>query len=83
MKIAITGAGLAGSALGYVLKQAGLEPIIYEANASVADGASGNLTGLYNPRFAAEWTPQSRYYSKAFELARDLFPTLEGIEHDP
>ena len=82
MRVAILGGGLAGCALGFILKQVGLEPVIYEANASLADGASGNVTGLYNPRFGAEWTPQSRYFSKAFELAGELLPTLEGIDYD-
>jgi len=82
MRIAIVGGGLAGCAAAFELKTRGHDVAIYEANASVADGASGNLTGLYNPRFGAEWTPQSQYYSKAFELARDLFPHFNEIEHD-
>ena len=83
MRIAIVGGGLAGCAAAFELKRRGHEPVIYESNPSIADGASGNLTGLYNPRFGAEWTPQSQYFSKAFTLARDLFPTLGDIDHDP
>ena len=83
MKIAIIGGGLAGGAAAFMLKNAEHEPVIYEANDSIADGASGNVTGLYNPRFGAQWTPQSQYFSKAFEHACDLFPKLGDIDHDP
>jgi len=55
MKVNIIGGGLAGCALAYVLKNAGAEPVIYEAGNALASGASGNDVGLYNPRFCAEY----------------------------
>ena len=82
-KVAIIGAGLAGCAAGYVLKQAGYEPVIYELGEKVAPAASGNLLGLFNPRLSAELTPEGRFYKAAFEKALDLFPTLEGIDFNP
>jgi tRNA 5-methylaminomethyl-2-thiouridine biosynthesis bifunctional protein len=74
-RVAIIGAGLAGASVAYVLKQRGLEPVIYEAGDEIAPGASGNALGLYNPRLSAERT----FYADAFELALQTFPRLKGI----
>lgn len=79
MKIAIIGAGLAGTACAYVLKRYGLSPVIYEADDGIAPGASGNKAGLYNPRLSAERTPESAYHSAAFALALRTFPALGDI----
>ena len=54
MKAAIIGGGLAGCALAFSLKQAGVTPVVYESASRLAAGASGNSIGLYNPRFTAE-----------------------------
>ncbi|MBN8521956.1 MAG: tRNA (5-methylaminomethyl-2-thiouridine)(34)-methyltransferase MnmD [Alphaproteobacteria bacterium] len=67
-KIAIIGAGLAGSACAYALRQYGASPTIYEQSAQVASGASGNRRGLYNPRFSAFRDPSSDFYTSAFAL---------------
>ncbi len=83
MKVAILGGGLAGCAAAYVLKRAGHEPVIYEAGAALSHGASGNPVGLYNPRFGAEWSAQSQYFSRAFFHALEVFPTLSDIGFDP
>ncbi len=71
-RIAIIGAGLAGTAAAYVLKQRGLEPVIYEAGNEIAPGASGNEIGLYNPRLSAERS----FHADAFDLAFDTFQAL-------
>ncbi len=75
-KIAIIGGGLAGTACAYVLKCAGVEPVIYEAGAEIAPGASGNPIGLYNPRLSAHRTPESDFYAHAFRLALETFSSL-------
>lgn len=80
MTIAIIGAGLAGTAAAYCLKQAGLSPVLYEAGEAIAPGASGNAIGLVNPRFAAFRTPQSDYFVSAFTGAVSLFSQIEGID---
>lgn len=82
-KIAIIGAGLAGTSLAYVLKQAGMEPVILETGNEIAPGASGNLIGLYNPRFSADWTPQAQFYSAACFKALETFEQLAEINWDP
>lgn len=79
MKVAIIGAGLAGTALAYVLKRAGAESIIYEAEDEIAPGASGNDIGLINPRLSAFRTPESDYYTSAFGLAVRTFDAMSGI----
>ncbi len=83
MKVAIIGGGLSGCALAYVLKHAGHDPVVYEAGSSLANGASGNSTGLYNPRFTAERNAQSDYYAAAFSLALSTFKTLKDIDWNP
>ena len=83
MKIAIVGGGMAGSALAYVLKNAGLDPVVYEAGPTLASGASGNETGLYNPRFSAQRTAESDYFSAAFARALHTFKNLDDIDWDP
>lgn len=74
MRVAIIGAGLAGTACAYVLRQHGLEPAIYEAQDQIAHGASGNEVGLYNPRLSAERS----FFEGAFRDALRVFPTLKG-----
>lgn len=84
MRVNIIGGGLAGCALAYVLKVQGCTPVIYEAGASLAAGASGNEVGLYNPRFTAEYTPIAAFYSTAFHHAVQVFETLgASIDWNP
>lgn len=84
MRVNIIGAGLAGCALAYVLKQRGAEPVIYEASGEVASGASGNEVGLYNPRFTAQFDAVGEFYSAAYFKALAVFEVLgEGIEWSP
>lgn len=61
----ILGGGLAGTACAWALKQAGHIPVIVAPN-GLADGASGNARGLYNPRFSVRFTPMARFYTNAF-----------------
>jgi tRNA 5-methylaminomethyl-2-thiouridine biosynthesis bifunctional protein len=82
VKVAIIGGGLAGAACAHVLKKAGAAPVIYEADA-LACGASGNDLGMYNPRFTAERTPQSEYYSSAYSRANTIFRHFDGIDWEP
>jgi tRNA 5-methylaminomethyl-2-thiouridine biosynthesis bifunctional protein len=80
--VAIIGAGLAGTACAYVLKQCGTEPVIYEAGNTIAPGASGNDTGLYNPRISAARSPESEFYSAAFAAALRTFKILRDAQDD-
>lgn len=82
-RVAIIGAGLAGTACAYALNQAGVETVIYEAGDKLAPGASGNEIGLYNPRLSALRSPESEYYSAAFDRALRIFPALSDVEWNP
>lgn len=79
-RIAIIGAGLAGTACAWMLKNLGHEPIIYEARETLAPGASGNTLGLYNPRLSAGKTPESDFHAAAFHLALETFPNFKNID---
>ena len=83
MKIAIIGSGLAGCALAYILYQLGEEPVVYEAGSALANGASGNSSGLYNPRFSALRGPESDFYAAAYCQALRSFRTLADIDWRP
>ncbi len=84
MKVNIIGGGLAGCALAYVLKHAGVEPVIYEASDSLASGASGNDVGLYNPRFTAFYDAIGQFYGEAFQGALKVFEEFgDSIDWNP
>jgi len=83
VKIAIIGGGLAGCALAWVLHQLGQEPVVYEAGSELANGASGNFSGLYNPRFSALRGPDADFYSAAYALALRSFKTFDDIDWCP
>ena len=83
-RVAIIGGGLAGTSCAYVLKQSGLDPVLYEAGGQIAPGASGNARGLYNPRLSAERSPESAFYAAAFFAALSLFGELkDSIDWTP
>lgn len=82
-RVAIIGAGLAGAACAYMLKQSDMTPIVYEAAPEAASGASGNRLGLYNPRLSAERSPESEFYTAAFQLALQHFAILTDIHWSP
>lgn len=82
--IAIVGGGLAGTASAYVLKQYGFDPVIYEREEMLAQGASGNSIGLYNPRFTAQRDDVSDFFSAAYaQLIRLAKKAGEEIEYNP
>lgn len=78
-RVAIIGGGLAGTACAYMLGLHNIESVIYEAGPGLAPGASGNALGLYNPRFSAQRTAESDYYTAAFALALRHFPALGNV----
>ncbi len=84
MRINIIGGGLAGCALAYIAKQAGLTPVICDAAPNLASGASGNDVGLYNPRFTAQYDAVGEFYSHAFNEASRVFEAFgDAIEWSP
>lgn len=75
-RVAIIGGGLAGTSLAFSCIRYGLYPIVCERETALAGGASGNFTGLVNPRFAAEMNAQSYYFSSAFQAMTALLEEI-------
>lgn len=79
--VAIVGSGLAGTAAAFVLKRQGFRPVIFEAAAALASGASGNNLGLINPRLSAQRTAESDFYTASFaQAARTLRELQRGYD---
>jgi len=83
VKVAIIGGGLAGCALAWTLRQMGQEPVVFEAGSELASGASGNVSGLYNPRFSALRGPDADFYAAAYSLALRSFKMFDDIDWCP
>ncbi len=71
--IAIIGGGLGGCAAAYTLNKAGHSVTLFEKESGVAQKASGNMLGLYNPRFRKQLDGESLFYSSAFAYAHSFF----------
>lgn len=83
-KIAIIGAGLAGTSCAYVLNSYGYDITIYEASDHVGAGASGNSTGFYNPRFTAQRDEVSNFFAPAYaQIIRLAKQAGEDIDYNP
>ncbi len=78
-KVAIVGAGLAGTSCAWLLRKHGVRSVIFEATGDVAGGASGNAVGIFNPRFSAGRTAESDFYSSAYSLA---IRTMQEIQKE-
>lgn len=80
-KIAVIGGGIAGAACVLDFMQRGAEVHLFEKT-SLASGGSGNLRGLFNPRFSAQRGFESDFYSPAFSKAHHLFQDLSASGSD-
>jgi tRNA 5-methylaminomethyl-2-thiouridine biosynthesis bifunctional protein len=76
-KVAIVGAGLAGTACAWLLKKHGVQSVIFEATEDVAGGASGNSVGVFNPRFSSGRSAESDFYTGAYALAIRVMKELQ------
>lgn len=81
--IGIIGGGLAGAAVAYVFQKAGHDVTVYEAQSAPAQAASGNPVGLYNPRFAAQRSPEAVFYMSAFAAVYHRFTQFEDVGFAP
>lgn len=71
MKLAIVGAGVAGSSLSYFLQQRGIEIDLYDRS-GVAAGASGNALGLAMPHLSRKPSANSQLSIDALEFTKTL-----------
>lgn len=76
--VAIIGGGLAGTACAYVLKQNGIESVLFDKE-GIAAGASGNTAGIYNPRFSALRGPEAKFYAPAYAQAARTIDDIAAI----
>ena len=74
-KLAVIGAGIAGSALVYEARQLGLEVDLFESDA-IGAGASGNDAALVTPRLDAGDNEISALFADAFAYATALYRRL-------
>ncbi len=81
--VSILGGGLAGTACAHVFQQYGLDPVLYEKTLELGAGASGNQTGLYNPRLTALRDPVSNFYAPAFMQGLRSFSKSKDIDFHP
>ncbi len=68
-KIAIIGAGLAGTQLAHALAKRGCQLTVYEASGEAGGGASGNRQGLIYGRLSAHSSPQADFNMAALNHA--------------
>ncbi len=76
----ILGGGLAGCSAAYSLKQYGFTPVLYDPG-GIAAYASGNPTGLVNPRFSAFRTAESDFYTAGYAQAIRSFARFSAIDY--
>ncbi|MEO1309895.1 MAG: FAD-dependent 5-carboxymethylaminomethyl-2-thiouridine(34) oxidoreductase MnmC [Pseudomonadota bacterium] len=76
-RVAVIGAGIAGAALTWHLREAGFSPVVFDG-AGPASGASGAAAGLLSPRLALGDQPTDRFHVDAF-----LYATRFYAEHAP
>lgn len=82
-RVLIIGAGIAGSTLAHRFASAGWQVTVLEANASVADGASGNLAGVLRPLPSADDNRLSRLTRAGYLATRALLQTLPDARWSP
>jgi tRNA 5-methylaminomethyl-2-thiouridine biosynthesis bifunctional protein len=78
-KIAIIGAGIAGASAAHALHRRGHEVIVFEAASAPAQGASGNLAGVFRPLPSRDDSRLSRLLRAGFLLGRQQYGSLPGV----
>jgi tRNA 5-methylaminomethyl-2-thiouridine biosynthesis bifunctional protein len=77
-RIAVIGAGVAGSAAAHALAARGHEVVVVEAAAAPAQGASGNHAGVFRPLPSLDDSRLARILRAGFLLGRRRFGALPG-----
>ena len=75
--ITVVGAGIAGATLARTLKEAGVEVHVVEKGVGPAHEASGNPSGVIQPRPLADTSPSSLFHADAYLHAIRFYDNLE------
>lgn len=75
-RIVVVGAGISGASAAYALARRGHEVIVVEAENGPAQGASGNLAGVFRPLPALDDARLARLLRAGFLLGRRRFAEL-------
>ncbi len=77
--VAIVGAGIAGLSLASVLRREGLPVDIFERGSTIAQGGSGNPSGMINPRMSLGDDAEAAFRSAAFMHAVQTYSALDVV----
>lgn len=77
-RIAVIGAGIAGATVAHALARRGHAVTVLEAGPAVAQGASGNLAGVFRPLPSRDNSRLSRLLEAGFLRGRALYAGLPG-----
>ncbi len=82
----IVGGGIAGCSVAAALRRRNWKCTIVERGSALAQGASGNETGIIMPRLTADLSPDGRFYAESFRATVQhlTHPSLAAapVEHD-
>jgi tRNA 5-methylaminomethyl-2-thiouridine biosynthesis bifunctional protein len=82
-RIAVIGAGAAGSSAAQRLAARGYEVTVFESATLPAQGASGNKAGVFRPLPAQDDGRLAQMLRAAFLYGRRHIAALNGVRHDP
>lgn len=82
MRVAVIGAGVAGSSAAQRLAARGFEVSVFERAAAPAQGASGNKAGVFRPLPSQDNGRLARLLSECFLYGRQHVAKLPGVRHD-
>ncbi len=81
-RIAVIGAGAAGSSAAQRLAARGYDVTVFESASAPAQGASGNTAGVFRPLPAIDDSRLARLLRASFLYGRRHLATLAGVRHD-
>ena len=81
-RVAVIGAGAAGSSAAHRLAARGFEVVVFERAAAAAQGASGNHAGVFRPLPSQDDSRLSRLLRACFLYGKRHIENLPGVRRD-